>query len=170
MKFEKVTLQQYCTDCGYGDDLMEGVREEYESIKLPKRATVGSAGYDFYTPFSFDLEPHESIVIPTGIRFTMDKIDKIKKNHYVLHIYPRSGLGFKYQLGLSNTVAIIDQDYFEAKNEGHIKIKLVNNGNQQISINHGDGIAQGIISEFITVDDEEEITDKRFGGFGSTDR
>ena len=97
-RFEKVTYEVYKnsfnTDCD--------ITQEYKDIKLPKRGSVGSAGYDFFAPFSFDLEPNETIVIPTGIRWMSDGYLK------VLKIYPRSGLGFKYQLGLANTVGIID--------------------------------------------------------------
>ena len=79
--------------------------EIYESIQLPRRATRGSAGYDFFSPVEFSLKPGETIKIPTGIRVEMEE-------DWVLQCYPRSGLGFKYRLQLNNTVGIIDSDYF----------------------------------------------------------
>lgn len=138
------------------------IRQMYEEIKLPQRATKGSAGYDFYTPFDFRLAPGETIKIPTGIRARMDE-------GWVLHIYPRSGLGFKYRMQLNNTVGIIDSDYFHSDNEGHIFIKLTNDSNEgkTLEVTKGSGFAQGIFLEYgITTDDEAEGV--RNGGFGST--
>lgn len=138
------------------------IRQMYEEIKLPQRATKGSAGYDFFSPFDFRLAPGETIKIPTGIRARMDE-------DWVLHIYPRSGLGFKYRLQLNNTVGIIDSDYFHSDNEGHIFIKLTNDSNEgkTLEVTKGSGFAQGIFLEYgITTDDEAEGV--RNGGFGST--
>lgn len=134
----------------------------YHALKLPKRATSGSAGYDFYTPFDFELAPGETIKLPTGIRAEMEE-------GWVLQIFPRSGLGFKYRLQLNNTVGIIDSDYFYSDNEGHIFIKLTNDSNEGkvLSLKAGDAFAQGIFTEFgITTDDDS--TGVRNGGFGST--
>lgn len=150
-KFYKVSENEY---------LKDGTKENYQEIKLPKRATVGSAGYDFFAPFSFTLNPDESIKIPTGIRVQIE-------NGWVLKIYPRSSLGFKYRLTLNNTVGIIDSDYFNADNEGHIFIKMTNCGDKPLSVEKGVGFAQGIFVEYgITVDDE--VVDLRTGGIGST--
>ena len=98
-KFHKVSYGQFSS--AYSD----ATEECYNNIKLPHRATVGSAGYDFYSPFDFTLAPGEEITIPTGIRAEIE-------NGYVLLIYPRSGLGFKFRLTLNNTVGVIDSDYF----------------------------------------------------------
>lgn len=138
------------------------VTDMYESLKLPERATRGSAGYDFYAPFSFSLPPAATIKIPTGIRVKMDE-------DWVLKIYPRSGLGFKYRLQMNNTVGIIDSDYFYSDNEGHIFIKMTNASNEgkTVEVKQGTGFAQGIFLEYgITVDDQAEGV--RNGGFGST--
>ena len=138
------------------------IEELYWDIKLPKRATTGSAGYDFFTPFGFTLKPGETIKIPTGIRAKMDE-------NWVLKLYPRSGLGFKFRLQLNNTVGIIDSDYYYSSNEGHIFAKITNDSNEgkTVSIKKFTGFIQGIFLEYgITYDDEvEEIRD---GGFGST--
>jgi len=140
----------------------EEVKDMYDSLKLPKRATKGSAGYDFYTPFTFHLAPGETIKIPTGIRAKME-ID------WVLKLYPRSGLGFKYRLQLNNTVGIIDSDYYYSDNEGHIFAKITNDSNEgkDVTVQKGTGFMQGIFLQYgITMDDDtEEI---RNGGFGST--
>lgn len=140
----------------------EDIRDMYESLPLPRRATKGSAGYDFFAPFSFSLPPGATIKIPTGIRAKMDE-------DWVLKLYPRSGLGFKYRLQMNNTVGIIDSDYFNSDNEGHIFIKLTNDSNEgkTVEVTQGTGFAQGIFLEYgITVDDDAEGT--RNGGFGST--
>ena len=159
-KFEKVSFEQYAKSIG--DDV--DIRNEYDNIKLPKRATIGSAGYDFFAPFGFKLEVGETIKIPTGIRVLLDD-DKF------LAIYPRSGLGFKYRVQLDNTVGIIDSDYSQSDNEGHIFIKLTNDGkaNKSININSGDAIAQGVIQQYFITEDDD-TTGRRNGGFGSTDK
>lgn len=175
-KFEKVSYEQFKKDWynAFGDvnsDIPDEVLEEiikecYEEIKLPKRSTVGSAGYDFFLPFNISLLSNSHGVIPTGIRCKME-------DGWVLKMYPRSGHGFKYGVHLANTVGIIDADYYNADNEGHIQIKLVNdsvlNKDKSISLDYGTAFCQGIFLPFgITVDDEVEA--KRTGGFGSTDK
>ena len=138
------------------------IETTYKNLILPKRATTGSAGYDFKSPVNFTLKPKETIKMPTGIRCKMDE-------DIVLMIYPRSSLGFKYRLILDNTVGIIDSDYYNSDNEGHIFIKFTNLGEKILEIKKGDGIAQGIfLPYFITTDDE--VSNKRNGGIGSTDR
>ncbi len=138
------------------------IKDMYDSLSLPKRATSGSAGYDFYAPFAFSLPPGATIKIPTGIRAKMDE-------NWVLKLYPRSGLGFKFRLQMNNTVGIIDSDYFNSDNEGHIFVKLTNDSNEgrTVDITAGTGLVQGIFLEYgITVDDEADGV--RNGGFGST--
>ena len=140
----------------------EDIRDMYESLMLPARATRGSAGYDFFAPFSFSLPPGATIKIPTGIRAKMNE-------DWVLKIYPRSGLGFKYRLQMNNTVGIIDSDYYYSDNEGHIFIKMTNASNEgkTVDVAAGTGFAQGIFLEYgITIDDCAEGI--RNGGFGST--
>ena len=142
--------------------LKSGNMDEYSAITLPKRATKGSAGYDFFALSAFTLEPNQTIKIPTGIRVKIDE-------GWVLKIYPRSSLGFKYRLRLDNTVGIIDSDYFNADNEGHIFIKMTNCGNTPLFLEKGKAFAQGVFVEYgITVDDE--CDGARTGGFGSTDK
>lgn len=138
------------------------IRDMYDSIMLPKRATKGSAGYDFYAPFAFSLPPGSTIKIPTGIRVKINE-------EWVLKLYPRSGLGFKYRLQMNNTVGIIDSDYYYSDNEGHIFAKITNDSNEgkTLEIGAGTGFMQGIFVEYgITVDDDADGI--RNGGFGST--
>ncbi len=159
-RFEKVSFEQFKSGFDNLDD--NKIKELYDSLILPKRATKGSAGYDFYAPFDITLKPGETIKIPTGIRAYMEE-------NYVLKLYPRSGLGFKYRLQLNNTVGIIDSDYYYSDNEGHIFAKITNdsNENKTVEIKKGTGFMQGIFVEFaITFDDDCQSI--RNGGFGST--
>lgn len=157
-KFEFVSKEQYLKDFEFKEDACE----VYSKLKKPHRATAMSAGYDFYSPFDFHLEPGKTIKIPTGIRAKMPE-------DYVLMIYPRSGLGFKYRLQLNNTVGVIDSDYYNALNEGHIMIKITNDSNEwkALDIKAGEGFAQGIFMQYGIVEDDD-AKDIRVGGFGST--
>ena len=163
-KFHKVSEEQFLKD--WADTFPENSSEDalavYQAVKLPRRATAGSAGYDFYAPVQIFLAPGENVKIPTGIRAEMEA-------GWVLKCYPRSGLGFKYRLQLNNTVGIIDSDYFYSDNEGHIFAKLTNDSKEgkTVEIAPGEGFMQGIFVEYgITTDDE--VTAVRNGGFGST--
>ncbi len=163
-KFHKVSETQFVKD--WKDTFPEYENEDifkiYQEIRLPKRATAGSAGYDFYAPMKIILKPGETVKIPTGIRVEMEK-------NWVLQCYPRSGLGFKYRLQMNNTVGIIDSDYFFSDNEGHIFAKITNDTNEgkTLEVSQGEGFMQGIFTEYgITVDDD--VTEVRNGGFGST--
>lgn len=163
-KFHKVNEARFLEDWkdNFPEASDEEIKEIYKNIALPKRATAGSAGYDFYAPADFSIAPGESIKIPTGIRVEMDQ-------EWVLKCYPRSGLGFKYRLQLNNTVGIIDSDYFYSDNEGHMFAKLTNDGREgkTVELAKGTGFMQGIFVEYgITVDDD--ATGIRNGGFGST--
>ncbi len=163
-RFHKVSEERFIADWmdTFGADLKEEACSVYEKVRLPRRATAGSAGYDFFSPADFTLKPGETIKIPTGIRVEM-------KQDWVLKCYPRSGLGFKYRLQLNNTVGIIDSDYFYSDNEGHIFVKLTNDTNEgkTVSIPVDTGFMQGIFVEYgITEDDD--VTEVRNGGFGST--
>lgn len=163
-KFHKVTFQQFVE--GYNNTIGAGeesvIAGVYDEIRLPVRATKGSAGYDFFAPVGFDLEPGKTVMLPTGIRAEMEP-------GWVLKCYPRSGLGFKYRLQLNNTVGIIDSDYFYSDNEGHIFAKLTNDSNEAktLSLEKGTAFMQGVFVEYgITVDDD--VDSERNGGLGST--
>ena len=156
-KFNKVSEPQFNSDL---KNLLNIEGEYYCDIKLPIRATKGSAGYDFYSPVSISLKPGEIAKIPTGIRCKID-------DGYVLQIYPRSSLGFKYQMCLLNTVGIIDSDYYNADNEGHIIVGIINRGDKELVINKGDRFVQGIFYQYFLAK-EDTNNNERHGGFGST--
>ena len=164
-KFEKVSLNRFVEDyidCfGTDADMAKAV---YDSLALPKRATAGSAGYDFYSPADITLKPGETIKIPTGIRARMNE-------DWVLMLFPRSGLGFKFRLQLNNTVGIIDSDYYNSDNEGHIFAKITNdsNENKTVEIKSGAGFIQGLFVPF-GITDDDDTNEVRNGGFGSTDK
>lgn len=159
MKFEKISYDQFL------DDLSDKWFDYDNDIKIPKRATKCSAGYDIYSVYDFKLAPGETILLPTGIKVELDP-DK-----YLL-IVPRSGQGFKFKVQLYNTCGIIDADYYNnEKNEGHIWVKLYNDSpeGKTLSVNKGDAICQGIISQYFVVDDDKS-DEIRNGGFGSTSK
>ncbi len=150
--FEKVSPARFAEDGGSAD--------AYDGITLPARATAGSAGYDFFAPEGFSLAPGEEILVPTGIRCRMD-------GKLALFVFPRSGLGFRYSLMLNNTVGIIDPDYYNAANEGHILVKMTNRGGKTLTVEKGKAFAQGVFLEFFTTDGDS-ASGERKGGFGST--
>ena len=161
-KFEKVSYTEYNKARASASE--SEWKAIYEGIRLPVRATEGSAGYDFFSPYDIKLNPGETITIPTGIRAKID-------NGWVLMLFPRSGLGFKFRLQLDNTVGVIDSDYYNSENEGHIFCKITNCSlnNKTVTIEKGKGFCQGVFLPYgITEDDT--CTNERNGGFGSTDK
>ena len=169
--FEKVSYEQFYTamkDEFYkfyvGDqDFDECVKEMYDAIQLPTRATSGSAGYDFKAPCDIMLEPGESTKIPTGIRVKIE-------DGWWLGCLPRSGLGFKYRMQLDNTLGVIDGDYYYSDNEGHIFAKITNDSHDDkgLYVEAGKGIMQAIFLPYgITYTDDANGV--RNGGMGSTD-
>ena len=162
--FEKVSFAQFRKDWELFEAGMseEEIRRIYDAIQLPKRATAGSAGYDFYAPCELSVAAGKEKLIPTGIRAKIE-------TGYVLILFPRSSLGFKYRFQLDNTAGIIDSDYYHAQNEGHILCKMINDSREgkEVCIPAGSGMVQGLFLPFgITEDDEAEAV--RTGGFGST--
>ena len=155
-KFEVISKEEFnkklCEKCDYKD------------IKLPVRTTKHAAGYDFISPFAFELKPGEIIKVPSGIKACMNEDE-------YLAILVRSSMGFKYNIRLCNQVGIIDSDYYNNEgNEGHIFIALQNEGDKVFEANVGDNIAQGIFLKYNTIDNEEEIKSSRSGGMGSTNK
>lgn len=156
-KFERISFKQFKKDVC--DD-----KELYEKIELPKRSTNHSAGYDIKSIVNETIKPGESKIIKTGLKVAMNPDE-------VFYIIDRSSLGFKYDITLSNSVGVIDSDYYNNEdNEGHFSVKLINHGDKEFKINIGDRIAQGIFMKYLTVDDEEKIDKKRKGGIGSTNK
>lgn len=158
-KFERISEAQFKKDqmgTQYG--------AVYSGIQLPKRATKHSAGYDFFAPCDFTLQPGMSIKIPTGIKVQLDE-DK------VLALLPRSSFGFKYKMHLDNSVGVIDADYYNnPDNEGHIWVSMTNmSADRVMQVKKGDKFIQGLILTYgLTDDDQADAT--RMGGMGSSDK
>lgn len=184
-RFEKVSFAQFkktlCDLYPNRDFEDDEIQMMYDTIELPTRATFGSLGYDFVTPFDFTLTPATKIAIPTGIRAVF------LKDEWGLLMMPKSR-NVKNSIRLSNTIGVIDTDYYLADNSGHIIIYLempsimdrsshitkfrtiMDKSFKPFHYNAGDSIVQGIFVEIGLVEDDSDIdkTD-RTGGFGSTD-
>jgi len=163
-EFHKVSFNQFLQDSkktGFVDDTTDSeiVKAIWESIKLPQRATGGSAGYDFYLPFNFSLESGRTVTIPTGIRIDMQP-------GWFLGLVPRSGLGFKHGMWLLNTFGVIDSDYYYADNEGHIMAKIAARSN--MCLQSGDRFIQGLLIPHGITRSDSTLGFNRTGGFGST--
>lgn len=158
-KFEKVSLNTFHK---YFDNYpLEITKRIYDAIKLPIRKTKQSAGYDFFSPITIVLEPNDSFLVPTGIKAYMNEGE-------FLAIFIRSSLGIKKNIVLKNGTGIIDKDYVDnIDNEGHILISIKNTGPDIITINAGEGIAQGIFLPYLLTDNDNTKA-KRVGGIGST--
>ena len=164
--FYKVSLGQFINDMKdtfgekYNDNMLT---EIYNNIELPIRATKGSAGYDFFAPCDLGEITATPITIPTGIRWVTED------DGLYLMMVPRSGLGFKYRMKLMNTIGIIDSDYSNSDNEGHIMAKF--RSKETFEIKQGDAFLQGIVNIFAVSKEElNEELPERNGGFGSTDK
>ena len=153
-KFTRVSESQYAEAMG------DRERMALSEIPLPRRATAGSAGYDFVSPVGVTVPAGGSALIPTGIRAEMEP-------GWVLMLFPRSSLGFRHGVRLSNTTGIIDSDYAFAKNEGHIMVKLRNPSENPVTIGRGERFCQGIFLPYGTAEEDGEFA-LRQGGFGST--
>lgn len=168
-EFERVSFAEYCKardpeSLGGYDDLgkdaiMDMLYDEWDHIKLPTRATSGSAGYDFYLPHSVRLD-NVPRIIRTGICCAM-------RQGWVLLLFPRSGLGYKYGVRLSNATGVIDADFYHnPDNEGHISAKMYA-ADKPVSLDAGDRFMQGVFVPYGTVIDDS-AAGVRQGGTGST--
>lgn len=156
-KFEKVNYDEFKKH--FGDN-----KELYERIELPRRKTKYSAGYDINSLIDYELKPGEIILLPTGIKAAFNEDE-------AMYLYIRSSLGFKYNIRLVNQVGVFESDYYNnPSNDGHIMVKIQNEGKEPYQIKKGNAIVQGVFAKFLTVDNEEEILNERIGGVGSTDR
>lgn len=152
-KFEKVSIDEFSK---YYD------KKLYEEYDLPKRMTSHSAGYDFFAIEGFTLMPGEIKKIPTGYKATFGSDE-------MLMILVRSSMGFKYNVRMTNQVGIIESDYNNIDNEGHIFVSLQNEGDRDFVVKKGEGYAQGIFTKFLICDDDV-TTNERQGGLGSTNK
>ena len=154
-KFEKISKEEYLKE--FHDN------RDYEDLELPTRGSKFSAGYDFHAPFEVRLKAGECTKIPTLVKADMEEDE-------VLLIDVRSSLGFKHNIRLSNTIGVVDKDYYNNENnEGHIFIKLYNPNMYNITIEKGERFAQGIFIKYLKTEDDEVDTE-RVGGIGSTGR
>lgn len=174
IRFEVIGIEQFVEDfCGVDktrareSSKEKGIKEAYKlfkkNFKHPVRATGGSAGYDIFSLRDFSLEPNEVVNLPTGFKVYMP-------NNVGMLIVPRSGLGFKYFVRLSNTIGVGDSDYSDnEKNEGHYWVKIRNEGLVSMQVKKGEAIAQSIFINYLLKDgDEYGKGNIRKGGFGST--
>lgn len=156
--FEQISQKQWDDDFR---DILEMHQVDYPKHQLPKRGSKNSAGYDFFSPINGIIPAHGTAKIPTGVKVYMQPDE-------VLMIYPRSSIGFKTNIRLSNTTGVIDSDYYNnPDNEGHMWIKFYNPTNEDYHIFIGDKIAQGIFTKFLVTDDDD-TDQERTGGLGST--
>ena len=143
-KFEIISKKQWAKDISILDNPRCAIIDHLK----PHRNTKYSAGYDFISPIEIIVPAHEMAKIPTGIKAAMNDDE-------ILYIYPRSSIGFKTGIRLSNTVGIVDADYYDnPDNEGHIFIKFFNPTDKDYQIHIGDKIAQGIFAKYLVLDDE----------------
>ena len=154
--FEKISFDQFKKDISTDEKL-------YHDYLIPKRATTNSAGYDFYALNDYVIKPGKSVLIATGVKARMQKDE-------VLLLIIRSSMGFKYNLRLVNQVGVIDADYYNnSENEGHIFVKLKNEGDLEYNLKRNEKYLQGIFIKFLKVDDDN-IANVRKGGLGSTSK
>ena len=147
-KFEKISFEQIKKD-------IVDHKVLYESYSLPKRGTKCSAGYDFYSLYDYTLRPGEIMKIPTGVKVCMEEDD-------VLFLIDRSSMGFKYNVRMCNQVGVIDADYYNNNdNEGHMWIRIQNEGDKDYIVKKGEAMIQGIFIKYLKVDNEEEILKER---------
>ena len=142
------------------DDFMKA-----ENTILPKRATFGSAGYDFCSPYDVELIPGVWTDIDTGVRLDnedccVDYNNEVIRRWFML-IVPRSGLSNRYGFRIRNTVGIIDMDYRD-----NIKAKVT--VDVPYTLKKGERFMQGIVLPFGCFVHEIPPTNERVGGFGST--
>ena len=146
--FEKISFEQFKKDIA--DD-----RDLYNEYKLPQRDSDSTAGYDIYLLEDLIIEPNEIKKIPTGIKSFFGKDE-------VLFLIVRSSTGFKYNIRLCNQVGVIDADYYNNKNnEGHMWIKIQNEGNERVIIPRGESIVQGIFLNYLTTRSDRNIEIER---------
>lgn len=132
-----------------------------KEVKFPFRATKNSAGYDFFSPIDIIVHPNKIQLIWTNVKAQFNPNE-------VLMLFVTSKMG-KNGIMLANGTGIIDSDYYSNKNnDGNLGFMLYNFGDNDYIIKKGDKIGQGVFTNFLTVDCEQEIKNVRIGGFGST--
>ena len=146
--FEKISFEQFSKD-------VKNDKELYNNLKIPQRDSDATAGYDICLLDYIKIRPNEILKLPTGLKCFFEKDE-------VLLLVVRSSMGFKYNIRLCNQVGVIDADYYDNKdNEGHIWIKIQNEGDKEVSFNKGDAIVQGIFFKYLTTESDETLKQER---------
>lgn len=140
---------------------------ENSKINLPIRKTKCSAGYDF--------EAAEDTIIPSfkkGTKPTLVKtgVKAYMKEDEVLILANRSSNPGKKGLIMANSIGVVDSDYYgNPDNDGHIMFAFYNIKEEDVEIKKGEAIGQGIFQKFLSIDNDN-ATEERKGGFGSTSK
>ena len=146
--FVKISFEQFKKDVTEDINL-------YNEYELPQRDSDSTAGYDIYLLQDLIIEPNEIKKIPTGIKSFFEKDE-------VLFLIVRSSTGFKYNIRLCNQVGVIDSDYYNNQNnEGHIWLKIQNEGKEKVIIPQGEAIVQGIFLKYLTTQSDKDRNIKR---------
>ena len=147
-----------------GIEVMDAIRVKKLKDKaiMPTYGSTEAAGADLYACIDepISIQPGESVFVPTGLAMELPK-------GYAGLIYARSGLACKRGLAPANKVGVVDSDY-----RGEFMIVLHNHGSITQTIQHGERIAQLVITPVFTPGfieiDELSDTERSSGGFGST--
>ena len=146
--FEKISFEQFSKDVAPDQEL-------YDSIIIPQRNSVATAGYDIHLLNDLELKPGEVAKLPTGLKAHFGKDE-------VLLIVVRSGTGFKYNIRLCNQIGVIDSDYYNnPDNEGHLFVKVQNEDDKTHSFKRGDALVQGVFMKYLTTDNDQDLGEKR---------
>ena len=146
--FEKISYKQFCNDVKEDEEL-------YNSIKIPQRDSDATAGYDIYLLDDIVLKPNEILKLPTGLKCYFEKEE-------VLLLIIRSSMGFKYNIRLCNQVGVIDSDYYNnIDNEGHIWIRIQNEGDKEVRFKKGEAVVQGIFLKYLTTKSDKKLNQER---------
>lgn len=133
------------------------------NVKLPKRKTKKSAGYDFFAVEDFTLYPNKLCIVPTGVKAYMEDDE-------VLYLHIRSSVALKRGVRMLNSIGVIDADFVDnPDNEGEISLGLLSHNDDIVHIQKGERIAQGVFHKFLITDDDN-AEGQRVGGIGSTDK
>lgn len=131
-------------------------------LDLPEYKTVGASGVDLMANLDepIVLKPFDRYLVPTGLFIEIPE-------GYEAQVRGRSGLAIKNGISLANGIGTIDSDY-----RGEIKVILINLGREPFIVNHGDRIAQMVMSKYENMEfelvEELEETGRGKNGFGHT--
>lgn len=146
--FEKISFEQFRKD-------VTNDYNEYENYKLPSRDSIKTAGYDIFLLSDIELKPGEIKKIPTGIKSHFEDDE-------VLLLIVRSSMGFKYNVRMCNQTGVVDADYYNNEdNEGHIWIRIQNEGNEVFRLKKGEAIVQGIFLKYLSTEIDSNRNIKR---------